>query len=365
MTEQRVLFVANGSMLSAAGERARRIADHVEFAESRVIFRSSTRARLAVEAVRSLRSWRPDLLYAVDLAVATVGAALTARPRTKVVIDTGDAPAAFMRQIGAGRHRQEAALVMERLAMRRADTVVVRGSGHVDYARNLGARTVDLVPDGVDRTVIRPVAVPELRAQLGLDAARLVLGTSGRFTWYDRLGGGLGVELVDALPGLDDVHVVLIGDGEGLERLRLRADHLGVGSRLHLLGRVPYRYLARYLSLLDVAVLTQTNDPSSHVRTTGKLPVYLAAGRFVLASRVGTAATLLPPDMLLDYDGRWDAGYSARIVDRIRDLMMHSPHPSPDPRALELSERFDYDDVAATAAGVIARTLQCAKSDAT
>jgi hypothetical protein len=51
---------------------------------------------------------------------------------------------------------------------------------------------------------------------------------------------------------------------------------------------------------MDICLSTQTNDVVGWVRTTGKLPLYLAAGRYVLASRVGEAARVLPEEMLVD-----------------------------------------------------------------
>ena len=58
------------------------------------------------------------------------------------------------------------------------------------------------------------------------------------------------------------------------------------------------------------------------VRTTGKVPEYMAAGRFVLASRVGEAELLLPAEMLLEYNGEVDAGYPDRLAARIRQLVL-------------------------------------------
>src|SRR5205807_1940452 len=56
------------------------------------------------------------------------------------------------------------------------------------------------------------------------------------------------------------------------------------------------------------------------VRTTGKLPLFLSCGRFVLATRVGEAARVLPPEMLLDYDGDFDPIYPRRLAARLDEL---------------------------------------------
>jgi glycosyltransferase involved in cell wall biosynthesis len=152
------------------------------------------------------------------------------------------------------------------------------------------------------------------------------------------------------------VHALLIGDGDGLPELRRLADELHISDRLHVIGRVPYRSLARYLAICDVCLLTQTNDPSSWVRTTGKLPVYLAAGRYVLATRVGTAVDVLPDEMLLDYDGAWDRNYPKRLANAI-SRVARDPGRAEKGWALRgAASRFDYRTIATQAAAIV-RTL--------
>jgi hypothetical protein len=85
-------------------------------------------------------------------------------------------------------------------------------------------------------------------------------------------------------------------------------------------GRIPYPEVPLYLRVLDVALSTQTNNLPGRVRTTGKLPEYMAAERFILASRVGEAARLLPEVMLLDYAGAVDAAYPERLATRVREI---------------------------------------------
>ncbi len=259
-----------------------------------------------------------DVVYAVDLAVVPVVAGgLRSVAGATLVVDTGDSPADFLRLVSAGRSRVAAACLLEAVAFRAADLVVVRGPYHEAQLRARGVGHVVVIPDGVDRTVFRPWEDADLRRRLGLDDA-FTVGIQGNFTWFPALGGGMGWELVHAMAARPDlpIRAVLIGDGPGLAEVRLLAHRLGVGDRVHVVGRVPYADLPRYLGLCDVCLLTLTDDPSSWVRTTGKLPGYLAAGRYVLATRVGTAADLLPEEMLLDYHGYWDDSYPERLAER-------------------------------------------------
>jgi hypothetical protein len=70
----------------------------------------------------------------------------------------------------------------------------------------------------------------------------------------------------------------------------------------------------------DVGLSTQTNDAVGQCRTTGKLVQYLAAAIYILASRVGEAARILPEAMTVSYEGAWDEQYFTRLARRIDEL---------------------------------------------
>ena len=93
--------------------------------------------------------------------------------------------------------------------------------------------------------------------------------------------------------------------------------------------------------------------------TTGKLPLYLALGRFVLASDVGEAALVLPPAQRVPYHGLVDPAYPARLADRVRALLAN-PGLAADAAAGNRAvarERFDYDMLAARVGDVLDRVL--------
>ena len=126
------------------------------------------------------------------------------------------------------------------------------------------------------------------------------------------------MEIVNALPSLSEkVEALIVGDGDGLEHLRSRATTLGVSERVHLVGRVDHSTVPEYIQAMDICVSTQTDDAVGRGRTTAKLPEYLACDRFVLSTRVGEAARLLPDEMLISYEGSFDPAYPRRLAGRI------------------------------------------------
>jgi glycosyltransferase involved in cell wall biosynthesis len=150
----------------------------------------------------------------------------------------------------------------------------------------------------------------------------------------------------------------MIGGGNGIERLRAAAKQYGVEDKLVFTGYVELDHLAEHLNAIDVCLSTQSNDVPGRVRTTGKLPLYLATGRFVLASRVGEASLVLPEEMLVPYEGVRDDAYPGRLAERIRWALANPDAVAAARKiALGIAWRFDYDALAERVAEAIEGTL--------
>src|SRR5262249_26715899 len=142
------------------------------------------------------------------------------------------------------------------------------------------------------------------------------------------------------------------------EHLRERAHAAGVEDRMVFAGRRPLSELPSLLAACDVCLSTQTNDVPGNVRTTGKLPLYLACGRYVLASRVGEATRVLPDEMLVSYDGTVDRAYPTRLAERIRGLVDHRDRLGLGMSGVAIArQHFDYDQLAQRVERVLEQTL--------
>jgi glycosyltransferase involved in cell wall biosynthesis len=150
---------------------------------------------------------------------------------------------------------------------------------------------------------------------------------------------------------------LIVGDGTGLEFLRNRAGALGVSSRCRFVGRVAFDEVGQYVSAMDGAISTQTNDLVGHVRTTGKLPLYLAYGCPVIASHVGEAARILGPlGWTQPYYGVVDRSYPSRLAIAI-EQWSNDPCGASRRRHLALKlarEIFDADTMRLRIADLIA-----------
>ena len=356
-----IAFLVNGDPSSAMGVRARSFAERLtaRFAVH-IAYRSANRIGAVGHFLLELRRIRPEVCYVFDLAISGVlaGLAYRAISTCRMIVDTGDAIYELARVTG-GRNRPALWLTkgLEHVGLYGSDRVVVRSHPHQELLAPTGIRA-EVIPDGVDIAQFRPQEVPELRRELGLESYRTI-GLLGSLMWNPISQACYGWELVELIHRLRDLPVrgVLIGDGSGLPHLRERCAAYGIEDRVLFLGRVAYEKLPRLINTMDICLSTQTNDTPGQVRTTGKLPLYLACGRFVIATQVGEAARVLPPEMLLPYYGSDDRTYPERLDERVRWLL-ERPELLRNNQSAELARRhFDYDALSVRLGETIAGLL--------
>ena len=336
-----VLVMVNGPPGSATAERAAWVADAA--GDGTVLYRGGGRLRAVAAFALSVLRRRPTCVYLVDCGLPTVLAGLIARltSRATVVLDTGDATAALIRSSARGGVVGAVmAMVIERLGYRLATTIVVRSRGLAARVRAMSGRDSVVIPDGFDPKFAGVRDGGHLRRRWGIANETTAIGVLGTAHWNARRQWCYGRDVIEAVARSTrrDIIGVLLVAGDGVPRLRDLAARRGVGGRVLF---VDPRYGGEawdQLAALDVAISTQTNDAVGQARTTGKLVQYIAAGKYVLASRVGTAADVLPPSMLLDYHGAWDEEYFARLAAAVDRL---PPRPTLRTMGAELVARAD------------------------
>ncbi len=342
-----VAFLVNGDPGSAMGERARALASRLDARfPVEIAYRHRNKFLAILLFLQLLLRLQPRLVYVFDMSSSGVVAAAAYRAlrRTRWVIDTGDAIYELAKSMGRGSAGRMLTWLLEEFSIRCADRIVVRGRNHVDLLAQKGIAAT-WIPDGVAVREFAPPQGRELRARLGLEGF-LVVGLVGACVWSERWQMCYGWDLVELIGLLKDKKVkgVVIGDGSGLSHLQSRCRDLGIEDRVIFPGRIPYAELPRYLGAVDICLSTQTSDVPGRVRTTGKLPLYLAAGKYVLASRVGEAARILPEKMLVDYVGIKDELYPTRLKERVLKLIQNPADIRCEATTVALAQKyFDYD----------------------
>lgn len=337
-----IAFVINGEPGSAMDVRARSIARALD-AGVVFLYRRGSKLSAASDFFRELRKIEPSVMVVFDLAVSGVVGALARRTfGGRLVIDTGDAIFALARAIRRPPVPLALTYGLEQIALRAADAIVVRGTYHQKILAERGI-TATVIQDGVDVSDFEPEESNVRASRIEREA--LVVGIVGSSAWVPHRRTAYGWELVEALAHLRDLPIagVMVGGGTGIPHLKARARELDVEDRLRFVGQVPYADLPKHLSEMDICLSTQTNDLVGQVRTTGKLPLYMAAGRYILASDVGEASLVLPPEMRVPYDGVVDRQYPVRLAERIRGIANSRQRLKLGADNVQIArEKFDY-----------------------
>lgn len=310
------------------GYRARSLAEHLSKRyDIHLAYRKGNKLAALFRFLKFMRRVQPQVVYVFDISYSGVLGAWLYRRLSggHLIIETGDAIYELMRSTGnRGRLGLWLTRWLEKFALRVADRIVVRGRCHQQLLSQIGL-TTDVIQDGVNTGEFTPLKADELRRRHKLDGV-LTIGLVGSSVWSEKLGMCYGWELIEMLRLLprESVKGVIIGSGSGIARLKTRCREYGIEDRVLFLGHVPYPQLPLYLNIIDVCLATQTNDVVGQVRTSGKLPLYLATGRYVLASEVGEAAFVLNQEMLVRYEGVKDEQYPQRLSERVLALL-HDP----------------------------------------
>ena len=315
-----------------------------------MVWRPTSRAGYARLWRQIATGRRPDAVYTYDANPRELApAALAGLRGVPVVVEIGDLITELLAATGVRAPRLAYRRTLERAAWRRASVLAVRGPGFVPALRDHGVtRPIEVVPEGVDRSVFRPLDPQPGRERLGLGESERAVGMIGTVVWNPVTEVAYGWELVDALPGLSpEWKAVIVGDGDGLARLRERARDLGVADRLITPGRVAPDELPGLLAALDAVTWTQTPDAVGTPRTTAKMPGYLACGKYILASDVGAARELVRENgVRLPYAGGRDSSYAQAVAKTVAALPDRAELDRLGATGIERSAQFSWDVVA-------------------
>ena len=148
-----VAFVVSGDRESAMAVRAREMASRLTADyEIHIVYRGRQKLLSVFGIFMSIMRLRPSVIYVFDISYTAVLSAALYKLifRKLVVIETGDAITELVRSTGSrGRLGLWLTQLLESIAFRFADRVVVRGSFHKEWLSKRGI-DADVIQDGVD-----------------------------------------------------------------------------------------------------------------------------------------------------------------------------------------------------------------------
>jgi colanic acid biosynthesis glycosyl transferase WcaI len=233
--------------------------------------------------------WRPEVVLTVAPAFMCAPAGLLTawlcRAKRWLHLQDFEVDVAFKMGLLKGKLLQTAALRMERLLLRRFDTVSTISGRMLQKLRAKGVPTgkTRYLPNWVDLTRIKPSSSGGYRAQLGIAEDAVVALFSGT------LSGKQGLMVIPAaakqLRSRGDIVLVVCGDGVMKHELEAAAAGL---PNIRFLPLQPAARVADLLAAADIHLLPQSPDATDLVLPS-KLSGMLGSGRPVIATcRAGT-----------------------------------------------------------------------------
>jgi hypothetical protein len=184
-TAATLAFVVSGDRESAMGIRAREMASRLMADyEIHLVHRKRQKLISIFSILTSLARLRPTVTYVFDISYAAVLSAAFYRVlfRNRLIIETGDAITELARSTGSrGRFGLWLTQLLENMAVRVADRVVVRGSFHRDWLSQRGIEA-EVIQDGVDTDKFTCEEASELRQRYGLESV-ITVGLIGSSVW--------------------------------------------------------------------------------------------------------------------------------------------------------------------------------------
>ena len=171
--------------------------------------------------------------------------------------------------------------VGEAQALRSADVVACGTEAVAEQAARIGApaERIVITPTGVDLEVFAKVGDSAVRRrELGLEH-RFVVGWLGSFRRFHAIE-----QAVEAVEGVDDASLLMVGDGPERPRIEQLARDRGVHAVFT--GTVDHDDLPELLAVMDAALVLAPIGTAFHYSPL-KLAEYLAAGVPVIAPAVG------------------------------------------------------------------------------
>jgi teichuronic acid biosynthesis glycosyltransferase TuaC len=222
-----------------------------------------------------------------------------------------------------------------------ADALISVSSGLRDRLIELGASPdkVTVLRNGIDTDLFHPVDRAAARAALGLVRPTLI-----------SVGGLIPRKrnhlTIDAISLLDNVDLIIVGEGPEQAALQAQIDRLGLGSRVRLLGPRPHGELPCYYGAADAMVLASSREGWANV-----LLESMACGTPVVASRIpGNLEVVRAPEAGLIMDDNSAEG----IARAVRALFANPPDRA---ATRAYAEKFGWAETSAGQLALFRRLL--------
>lgn len=220
----------------------------------------------------------PDLLFFVALPYKLLG--------KKIIFDHHDlSPETYLAKVGTQKQglTHKILSLLERVTFATADVVMSTNESYKQIATSRGGqdeKNVVVVRNGPDLKRVKAVKEnPELRR--GKKHLIFYIGTMGAQDGVDFLLRS--VEHLVHASGREDFHVLVMGGGTELDKVKRYASKLKIDDAVEFTGRVADERAIEALSTADVCVCPDPRTPLNDISTMNKTLEYMAVAKPVVA----------------------------------------------------------------------------------
>ncbi len=322
----KVCILVSGEKNGVFGRRVRKQCQHAPLLKDATIFYRDDKHKLLdlFLFMRELIKLRPELVYIESVSFSCCIAAIATMPilRFKYIVSTGDSYGQIVKQF-YGFILGCLAGLLEHIAYAAADIIITRSPDQKDFLTLKGYRNAFFLNEGVNIDNFKPFEVNDLKQKLGI-ANFLTIGVIGSIVWDKRNNFCYGWEIIQVVNMLKEKPVkgLIVGGGNGLEKLKKIAQSYGLSDRIIFTGKIAHEQIPSYINCMDVCFSTQSNNMAGEMRIPTKLEEYLACGKFVISTDVGYAKTVLrDAGFLIPYKGVRDDSYPAKAAKVIEAIL--------------------------------------------
>jgi glycosyltransferase involved in cell wall biosynthesis len=227
---------------------------------------------------KACRAFRPDVIYERHNLYTLAGTWLKNRKNIPLLLEV-NAPLAAERSAHGGLALKGIATSLERWVWRNADAILPVTHVLAEQLKSAGVHPerITVICNGIDRAVFTfDKGESESAKQKLFLTGKTVLG----FTGFVRDWHGLD-KIIDALasPPLNNLHLLIVGDGPAIADLQAQTRRLNLAERVTFAGLVDRSNIRQYVSAFDIALQPQCVSYCSPL----KLFEYMALGKAIVA----------------------------------------------------------------------------------
>lgn len=184
---------------------------------------------------------------------------------------------------------------LERKVLRRADAIIVLNNRIRDWMvsrQGINPEKIFLVPNGVDIKKFNPDGPSDSGVKSADDGGRRTI------IFVKKLSEQSGVRyLVQSMAAVKerfpDANLLLVGDGDLAEELRIMVNDLGLAENVHFVGRVPNDKVPSYLNKAAIYVLPSIPQGEAEETFSLSLIEAMACRKAVIATSIGGSKEII------------------------------------------------------------------------